>query len=135
VREQLRQERIDQVFDDWSQSIVTELEGGASLSELEQDVAEFRDLGWIDRNWEEDPAIASAVFELAPPRGESPAHRAVELSSGNHAVVAVDDVRLPEVDQGVTEQARAQLRSGIAGAEQDAWTEGLRAAAEITRSQ
>ncbi len=135
VRERVRQQRIDQVFNDWSQAMTSELESGASLSGLVDGAAEYRDLGWIDRNWESEPAIASAAFQLAPPRDGTPTHRSVSLSSGNRAIVAVRDVRLPELEQSTVEQARTQLRRGIAGAEQDAWTGGLRAAAEITRTQ
>lgn len=135
VREQVLQQRIDQVFEDWSQSVMAELESGASLSELKEGADEYRDLGWIGRNWAKEPAIASAAFEVAPPRDGPPAHRAVRLSSGNHAVVSVRDVRLPDLEQGTLKQARAQLRRGIAGAELDAWIQGLRAAAEITRPQ
>jgi peptidyl-prolyl cis-trans isomerase D len=136
VREQVRQQRIDRIFEQWSQSVVTELEEGAGLSELAREATDYRELGWIDRNWQEEAAIASAAFELSPPRDDGPpAHRAVRLSSGNHAVLAVRDVRLPELEQSAVAQARTQLRRGIGGAEQDAWTQGLRAAADISRSQ
>jgi peptidyl-prolyl cis-trans isomerase D len=136
VREQVRQQRIDRIFEEWSQSVVTELEEGAGLSELAREATDYRELGWIDRNWQKEPAIASAAFELSPPRDDAPpAHRVVRLSSGNHAVLAVRDVRLPELEQSMVAQARTQLRRGIGGAEQDAWTQGLRAAADISRSQ
>lgn len=134
VRARLRQQRIERLFDEWSDSVASQLDQGTAPADLAGDRADYRDLGWIRRDDGSDAVIASAAFDLPPPNGDAVARQSVSVESGR-AMVIVHDARLPEIEAPAVAQERTQRRGQLSRAEMGAWAEGLRAAAEVTRSQ
>ncbi|MEX1081433.1 MAG: SurA N-terminal domain-containing protein [Halofilum sp. (in: g-proteobacteria)] len=135
IRDRLREQRIDDLLGDWSESMEARLAEGADAAELADDGAGYRDLGWIRRDGEAPSQVTSAAFSAPPPSGTSSVHRVTSLDSGGRGIVIVRDARMPEVDQAVVDEVRSSLSQRAATAEMSAWADALRAAAEVTRPE
>jgi hypothetical protein len=120
---------------EWSQSVIERLNNGARLEEIAAEDAgvELVEHGWIRRGANDlSRNLLETAFGLEPP-GSDASYADLTLSGGTRAVVAVREIRYPEVADDTlaqTNQRRARIQSE---AEFRAWMEALRAEADITR--
>ncbi|WP_070988734.1 SurA N-terminal domain-containing protein [Halofilum ochraceum] len=135
VRERVESERIETRMREWSQSVIERLNNGASFEEIaaEGDGVDLVEHGWVRRGASDvSRNLLETAFGLAPP-GSDASYADLTLSGGTRAVVAVREIRYPEVVEDTlaqTNQRRARIQSE---AEFRAWMEALRAEADITR--
>ncbi|MDZ7787974.1 MAG: SurA N-terminal domain-containing protein [Halofilum sp. (in: g-proteobacteria)] len=135
VRERIESEQIEARMREWSQSVIDRLNNGERLEAIadEGDGVELVEHGWISRGSNDlGRNLVETAFGLAP-AGDGAAYADLDLRDGNRAVLAVRDIRYPEVPDAALARTREQRARIQSEAEFRAWMEALRAEADIER--
>lgn len=133
VRERLESERIERRMREWSESVIERLNEGEPLEDMVGDGVERVDHGWISRGSDDvSGELVETAFGLAPSEDDG-SYADLGLSDGARAVLAVRDVRYPDVPDGALAQSRERRARVQSEAEFRAWMEALRAEADIER--
>ena len=135
VRERIESERIEARLREWSESVVGRLKSGERLEQIagEYDTAELVKHGWISRGSDGvGRNLVETAFGLSL-SGDGGAYADLDLRDGNRAVLAVRDIRYPEVPDAALARTREQRTRIQSEAEFRAWMEALRSEADIGR--
>lgn len=133
VRDRVESARIETRMREWSESVIERLDDGERPEEIAGENVELVEHGWISRGTDESGRdLVEAAFGLAPP-GDDGSYADLTLADGARAVVAVRDIRFPEVAEDALAQASERRARVQSEAEFRAWMEALRADADIQR--
>ncbi len=132
MRERVESERTQTRMREWSDSVIERLNDGERPEEITGEGVNLVEHGWISRNSDDvDRDLVESAFGLAQSSGEGGSYADLTLGDGSRAVVAVRDIRYPEVAQDALAQTREQRARVLSEAEFRAWMEMLRAEADI----
>lgn len=136
VEKRLRNERTARLLDQWTETTLNRLDGGAEPAELAAGPVTLEEPGWVGRGSQQlDPAVRQAAFGLPAPGDDARTYAPATLQEGDRAVVIVRGSRLPAVEAGAVAEVRRQRLQAVISAEIGAYLAALREDADIIRNE